>query len=208
MRHILQLTFFILLRLAISHFYRIAAPADLHHRCTGKMFGETLCIKRSRGNDQFEVAPARQDLHEIAEQEVDIERALMRLIEDDSVVFFQQGIALDFGEQYSVRHQLDAGVGRHTIIKTNLVTNHSAQLGLQLKSDAACHRARRHSPWLGVGNRALHPATYAQANLRQLRSLARTRLAAHDDHLMLCNRFGQFFTTQHHRQIGGILQRS
>ena len=49
------------------------------------------CAKRSasmrgRGDDHLQVGPARQDLPQVAEQEVDVQAALVRLVDDQRVV--------------------------------------------------------------------------------------------------------------------------
>ena len=49
---------------------------------------------------------------EVAEQEVDVEAALVRLVDDDRVVAAQQPVALDLGQQDAVGHQLDAACPR------------------------------------------------------------------------------------------------
>ena len=61
----------------------------------------------ARGDDQLEVGPLRQQPLEVAEQEVDVEAALVRLVDDDRVVLPQLPVALQLGEQDAVGHQLD-----------------------------------------------------------------------------------------------------
>ncbi len=54
------------------------------------------------------LSAAEQD--RVFQQKINIERTLMRLIYDDSVVFCQLWIALNFRQQNAVGHQLDAGI--------------------------------------------------------------------------------------------------
>ena len=118
------------------------------------MPGEALRIQRCRGDDELEVGPARQQLLEIAEQKVDVERALVRLVDDQGVVIFQQRIAVDFRQQNAVGHQLDAGVGRHLVVEAHLVADCAAEFGFQLRGNARRHRSRRHAARLGVADAA------------------------------------------------------
>ena len=54
---------------------------------------------------------ARQQPLQVAEQEIDVEAALVRLVDDDRVVRAQKRIALRLGQQDAVGHQLDVGLG-------------------------------------------------------------------------------------------------
>ena len=68
---------------------------------------EALGIERCRRDDHLEVAPPRQELLQVPEQKIDVEAALVRLVDDDGVVCGKQPVALRFGEQDAVGHQLD-----------------------------------------------------------------------------------------------------
>ena len=111
----------------VADFHRIQPPADLDHRRgtagRGEMAGKPLGVDRGRGNDDLQIRPLRQQLLEIAEQKIDIEAALMRLVDDDCVVCPQQRIALRFRQQNAVGHQLDRGAGRQCIVETDLVAH-------------------------------------------------------------------------------------
>ena len=50
------------------------------------------------------IRAARQDLPEVAQQKIDIQAALVRLVNDQRVIGQQQGIGLRLGEQYAVGH--------------------------------------------------------------------------------------------------------
>ena len=164
--NILHCALGILLQRPITHLHRITAAADLHDRRTAEMFSETLRIQRGRSNDELEITAACQKLLEITQQEIDIQAALMRLVDNDGVVFFQQPIALNFRQQNAIGHQLDAGIRRYLVIKANLVAHQSTQLGFQFKRNARCHRPRRDTARLGVGNDALHTPAQTQTDFR------------------------------------------
>ena len=74
------------------------------------MPGEPLGVDGGGGDDDLEVGSARQQLLEVAEDEVDVEAALVRLVDDQRVVLPQHPVALDLGEQDAVGHQFDEGV--------------------------------------------------------------------------------------------------
>jgi hypothetical protein len=58
------------------------------------MLREALGIERGRGDDHLEIRPLRQQLAQVAEQEIDVEAALVRLVDDQRVVGRQQRVAL------------------------------------------------------------------------------------------------------------------
>ncbi len=204
LRHILCVAFLVLLRRTVAHLDRIGAAGDLQHGRIGKMLGEALRIQRSRGDDEFEIGAPRQQLAQVAQQEIDIQRALVRLVDDDGVVLPELRVMVDLGQQDTVGHQLDAGIGRHLVVETHLVADQSAEFRLQLMRDARPHRARRHAARLGVADHAEHPAPQTQTYLGQLGGLARTRLAANDDHLVLFNGLSQLLAPRHDGQVGGV----
>ena len=70
----------------IAHFNRISAARHLDDRCAPEVLGKTLRIDGRRGDDDFQVrAPGRELLH-IAQQKIDVETALVRLVDDQRVV--------------------------------------------------------------------------------------------------------------------------
>ena len=128
----------------------------------------------------------------------------MRFVDDDRVVVLQQGIVVYLGQQDTVGHQLDAGVGRHLVVEAYLVADQPAQLGLQLLRDTRRHRTCRHSARLRMADDTQHTAPQAQAYLGQLRGLPRPRLATHNDDLMLVDGLSNVLTPRHHGQVGRI----
>src|SRR5437867_2414615 len=75
-----------------------------------EMRGKTLCIERCRGDDDAQIGTLRQKLLQVPEQEVDVEAALVRLVDDEGVVRGKPAIGLRFREQDTVGHQLDVRV--------------------------------------------------------------------------------------------------
>ncbi|MDT4836535.1 hypothetical protein FQZ97_702390 [compost metagenome] len=75
---------------AIAHFHRVQPPADLDHRrglaVEREMRGKALRIDGGRGDDHLQVGPLRQDLAQVADQEVDVQAAIDRQILGSCVV--------------------------------------------------------------------------------------------------------------------------
>ena len=96
----------------VAHLDRVGASGDLHDRRrvaggVGEVRGEPLRVDGGRGDDDLEVGTARQQLLEVAEDEVDVEAALVRLVDDQGVVGAERPVAVQLGEQDAVGHQLD-----------------------------------------------------------------------------------------------------
>ena len=68
-----------------------------------------------------------QDPLEVAEQEVDVEAALVRLVDDDRVVAAQQPVALDLGQQQAVGHQPDERVLARAVAEAHGVADRLAE---------------------------------------------------------------------------------
>jgi len=64
----------VVLHRPVAHLHRIEPPGDVDHRrrraAGAEVRGEALGVDGRRGDDQFEVRPARQQLLQVAEQEV------------------------------------------------------------------------------------------------------------------------------------------
>ena len=148
---------------------------------------EALGIERRRSDDHLEIGPLRQELLQVAEQEIDVEAALVRLVDDDRVVGAEQRVALRLGEQDAVRHQLDERVGLRVVGEADLVADDVSRRGAKLVRDSRRHCARGDSSRLRVADEPALAATDRHADLRQLRGLARARFAADDDDLMVAD---------------------
>ena len=80
----------------VQRLHGIRATGDFDDGRAIEVLRETLQVYRRRGHDHFQVRAQRQDALDIAEQEIDVEAALVRLIDDERVVLAQQGIPLHF----------------------------------------------------------------------------------------------------------------
>ena len=96
---------------AVADLDRIRAAGDLDDRdVVAEVPREAVRVDRRRRDDQLQVGPLREDPREVAEQEVDVEAALVRLVDDHRVVAAQQAVALDLGDEEAVGQQPQAGL--------------------------------------------------------------------------------------------------
>ena len=180
---------------------RIRAAGDLDDRRAAEVLAETLRVDGRARDDQLEIRATRQDAVQAAEQEVDVERALVRLVDDHRVVAAQQRIAADLGKQQTVGDQSNQGVLRAAIVKADRVADRAAKRDIELIRDPLCHGPRRDPSRLGVSDRPAHPTPELEAELGQLGRLARAGLPGHDDHLVVSDRSEQVVTTRGYRQL-------
>jgi hypothetical protein len=135
---------------AVADVDRDTAARDLDHRRLVEMLREALGVDRRRGDDHLEIGPLRQQLLEVAEQEIDVQAALVRLVDDQRVVLAEPRIALRLGEQNAVGHQLDVGLRRSAVGEADLVADHRpSSLSSSCAMRAAVERAamRRGCVW-------------------------------------------------------------
>ncbi len=168
---------------AIADLDRIGPARDFEDRrraalCIGEVHGEALRIDGRGGNDELEIRSARQQTLQIAEQDIDIEAALVGLVDDQGVVLVEQPILLDLGEQDAVGHQLDRGLRAHPVVEAHLVPDQPAGGPAELLRDPIRQGARGDAPRLGVTDPPGEPASELQTELGQLGRLARAGLAA------------------------------
>ncbi|MNO72795.1 hypothetical protein D3C76_637490 [compost metagenome] len=172
---------------AVPGVHREGAPGHLDDRRTVEVPGEALQVDGGRGDDQFQVRSAMQQRFQVAEQEVDVQAALVRFVDDDRVIAFKEAVMLGFGQEDAVGHQLDQGVGIALVFETHLVADQRAQGRAQLFGDSRGHATRCDPAWLGMGDQPMAATAKFQADFRQLGRLARAGLAGDHQHLV----FGQ-----------------
>ena len=166
-----------------------------------KMPRKPVCINRGRGHDYLQIRPPRQDLLEVPQQKIDVQRTLVRLVDDECVIGIEQRVGLGFGQQDAIGHQLDRRVAAKLVGKPHFVAHHLAQRRIELFGDAFGDAGRRNPPRLGVADqfaaltgRVIElAAPQAQRNLGQLGGFAGTGFAANDDHLVFGHQLGDFF---------------
>ena len=97
----------------------------------------------------------------------------------------EEAVALRLGQQDAVGHQLDEAFRAAAILEADLVADRWPSGVFEFLGDARGDRAGGDAPRLRVADEAGDAAAHLQADLRQLRRLARAGLAADDDHLVL-----------------------
>ncbi len=134
--------------------------------------GEAFRLDRRGGDDHLQVRPSRQKLAEVPEEEVDVEAALVRLVEDECVVAQEPAVTLDLGEQDAVGHQLHQGAVAGVVGEADGVAHRVAERGAQFVGDALGHGARGEAARLGVADGAADAAAEFEADLGQLSGFA------------------------------------
>ena len=124
----------------------------------------------------------------------------MGLVEDEGGVLLEIPVALGFGEQDAVGHELDPGGGAQALFEAHLIAHQVAQRHLQFLRHPPRHAGGRDPARLGAADPAA--GVIAQGfrhHFRELRGLARAGLADDDDHLMLAHGRNDFLPVFHHR---------
>ena len=125
------------------------------HVAGGEVARETFRVDGRGGDDDLQIRALRQDALEVAEDEVNVQAAFVRLVNDEGGVAAQQLVVLNFGEQNAVGHELDSAVFAHFGGESHLVADGFADLLAELFGDAfgdgACGEAAR----LGVADETL-----------------------------------------------------
>ncbi len=168
--------------------------------------GEPHGVDRRRGDDHPQLGAARQQLLEVAEDEVDVEAALVGLVDDDRVVATQVAVALHLGEQDAVGHHLQPGRVAAVVGEPHLVADEVAELDLHLLGDPLRDGAGGDPPGLGVPDLAGRAETQLEAHLGQLGRLAGAGLTGDDDDLVVADRGEDVLAPLDDRQVLGVPQ--
>jgi hypothetical protein len=104
----------------------------------------------------------------------------VRLVHDDGVVGAQRAVGVRLGQQHAVGHDLHDGVALRRVLEADLVADETLGKRRQLLREAVREAARRDAPRLRAADEPFRAAADREADLGQLRGLARPGLAAHD----------------------------
>ena len=168
------------------------------------MLAEALRVDGGGGDDHLQVRAAGQQTLQVTEDEVDVEAALVCLVDDQRVVAQQPTVALQLGQQDAVGHQLDQSLVAGVVAETDLIADGAAQFGVQLLGDPRGHGPGGDPARLGVADLTGDAAAQLEADLGQLSRLPRAGLARHDDDLMVADRRLDLVLLLADRQLGRI----
>ena len=139
------------------------------------MLGKAFCVYRCRGDDDFQIRAARQQLFQIAQKEVDVQAAFVCFVNDNRVVGGEITVGLGFRQQDAVGHQLDAGIARGVVGKAHFIADRAADFGFQLFGNPLCYGTRGQNGAAGYARLILPPrARVPNKSSGQLRGFART----------------------------------
>ncbi len=173
-------------------------------RRVGEVVGETLRVDRRRGDDHLELGTPREELSQVAEDEVDVEAALVGLVDDDRVIATQLAVPLHLGQQDPVGHDLDERVAAALVAEAHLVAHGRAQLDAELVAEPLGHRTGGDAAWLRVTDDAVEATAELEADLRDLGGLARAGLARDHHDLVVADGSGDVVAPVDDGQVLGI----
>ena len=157
-----------------------------------------LWVNGCRGDDHLEVFALWEQLLEVTEQKVNVQAALVSLVDDYGVVLGEVSIVLHCVEQDAVGHHLDQGLLRRCVSEANLVTNLLAKFNLELLGNSLRHRTSCDATRLCVCDGL---ATKFQAHLWNLRGLARTGGAGNYHYLVILHRLNNLLAKKGDWQV-------
>ncbi|SKZ36290.1 Uncharacterised protein [Mycobacteroides abscessus subsp. abscessus] len=188
---------------AVADVDGIRPPRHLEHGDLGvgcgEMPREPVGFDRGRGDDELEVGATGEQSVQVAEDEIDVEASFVRLVDDQRVVGAQHRIGGDLAEQDAVGHHLHERVGAGAVGEPHRIPHGVADLGVGLVGDTSRHGTGGDTPRLGVTDGAAHASAELQADLGQLRGLARPGFARDHDDLVSGDRGGDLVAGHRHR---------
>ena len=127
---------------AVAHLDRVGPAGHLDDRRAAEGRGEPLRVDGRRGDDHLEVRAGGQQLPQAAEDEVDVQAALVRLVDDQRVIAAQLPVAGQFGQQDAVGHHLDQRVAGRHVGEPDLVADRLRRAGCRVPRRSARPRVR------------------------------------------------------------------
>ena len=186
---------------SVAHFNGVGPTGDVDDRRSGKVPGEALRVDGRRRDDQLEVGPAGKKPVQIAQQKVDVETALVRLVDNDGVVLLQQGILLGLRQQDAVRHQLDVAARLGLVAEADLEPHVPPEGCAQFLRNPRGDTAGGDTARLRVADETGCAAAQLKTDLRELRGLPRSGFAAEHDDLVVADGAGDLLAFRADRQL-------
>ena len=129
----------------------------------------------------------------------------MSLIDDDGVIAAEQWVALNLGEQNTIRHNHQTGGGRGFIRKAHLIADVIAQSGLSFLAEAFGYCACCNTARLGVCNAvAMAASPHFEQHFRDLGCFTRAGLALDYHDLGALNGCDDVVFGRANRQLCGV----
>ena len=171
--------------LAVQCLHREGPARDVEYGHRPEKVGELFRVEGGRGDDEPEIAAARDNLLEDAKEHVRVQRALVSFVHDDAAVRVQVALPQRLPQQHTVGHVLDDGVRSRAVLKTNGIANLGAELAPHLLRHALRDGHRRHAPRLRATDHAERGVSLLVHVLGHLRGLSGASLAHHDHDVVL-----------------------
>ncbi len=118
------------------------------------MRGEALGVDRRGGDDDLQVRAVALDVLQVAEHEIDVEAALVRLVDDQGVVGLELAVAANLVQQDAVGHDLDERGRARLVREPHRETHGFADPHAELGREPACNRLCRNAARLRVTDHA------------------------------------------------------
>ena len=173
-----------LIKRRVNHLDRKRASRDLHDGRVVERLGKHLGIDGRRRYYNAQLRPLETQVAQMPKQEIDIERALMRLVQNDGIVSAQQRIGLDLGEQHAVGHKFDHRIASGAIVEADLATHLPPPGHVEFFRHPPRNRQRRHPSGLRARDLPASASPGGQTHLWNLGGLTRTRLTSQNQNLM------------------------
>ena len=194
--------FHVILRVGLRkvRVHRKRAAGNAKDRGALEKSAELFRVHCRRRDDELEVRSLTDNALEDAKQNVGVDAPLVGFVHDHGGVFFELRIVQRFPQQNSVRHVLNLCLFAGRVLEPDRVSHVLAQLAADLVSDSFGDGNRGHPPRLRAANQAVAVKALFHQILRQLRGLARARLANDDDDLVVPDHPEELLATLENRQ--------
>ncbi len=136
----------------VAHLHRVAAAGHLDHRRSVEKRREFARIDRGRSDDHPQIGAAGRQSLDDPQQQVDVQAALVCLIDDQGVVASQGAVALEFLQQDPVGHQFDPGVRTRVVVEAHLVADRATHRSAHLLRETAGQGTGGDSSGLGMSD--------------------------------------------------------
>ena len=193
--------------IAPTNLHRKRAPRHANHGATTKGLAKTIGLKCGAGQDHLELFSRLHNAPQRAQQKVNVQTALMRLVHNNGVVAHQQRIVRKLRKNNSVSGHAHQCARVRALFKTDLITHQCSKRHAKFHRQARRRGARCNAARLRVRNFTRHAAANFQQHLGQLRGLAAAGFGLHHHNLIATQRSKNVLARRRNRQRLWIFQR-